>query len=140
MGRGSSTRPAYSTPTATGTLSAAASSSCPRADASPPARSRELFTELAKDARGEEPSQLTGSGGRQRRHVNPADRALLELQRATQSHQSGRQLPEAGLVANNGNVMPAMLLAQLVDDGIVRAPWCERLHVHNGRRVAKDGS
>ena len=111
-----------------GYSSAAASSSCRRAAASRRGLSFSadwrlgirLFADLAELRGVRNQRSWTGSCRRQRRHVDSADRALLEFQRSAQPDQPAGQLADTRLVTDQRDVVAAMLLRQLLDDGVVR--------------------
>src|SRR5688572_33360382 len=116
---------------ATAITSAAGSSSCPRADGSRPVRScrqpgiyisrfRFLFTDFPENPRRQEPAQRAGSGGRQRGDVDAADRAFFELERPAHTEQAAGELADAGLVADDRDVMTPVVLRQLLDNRVMR--------------------
>jgi len=96
-----------------------------------------LGSDFPKYSRRQEPAQLPRSRRRQRRHVDPADRALLELQRPSESDQSGRQLAHPRFVPDDRDPMMSMLRGQLVDNRAMRATRRKGGRIDDRRGVPK---
>src|SRR5581483_4707495 len=78
------------------------------------------FFDLAKHPRREEPAQMSRSRGRNLIEIDPAHRALLELDRVPRADQPARQFAEARLVTDEREAALARVFFEFRDKRGVR--------------------
>ena len=71
--------------------------------------------QFAQQARRQEPAQAPGPFGREHLEVDPADRALLELERHARTDQSRRELAHVRLVPDDGDARFAHMFGELLE-------------------------